>query len=373
MSSEEHLADTEKTDEQRVLEQERADEEREASFQISSIPANSVASGSGTSQIATGAATETVVSANTDLAAGETEETIPKPKGRKSGTRTSGEAVDSPSTINKKPRASTTAATPGAAPATTVVETEAPTQSTNVRLDRLRQALDRFLDLIDYKASATNISKSLPRVDKDIVDALRTQFVEQLKDAIKEENEKLIVENQLDVRLQELHRLTQEADKRYHDGLDRNSDLCKDVWRPDLDIETAISARAITDQELRVAALKKELADVQAQNDQIHQHLMTTVAQYDTLRSEAREALDALDSVCFSLPGPWLRCTKADPVLHRHPRSCNGIAACNRQSKVSKQHPTFRISSDRRWTTSCRTSARASSSLNLNLVISKIL
>lgn len=354
MSSEEHIAETEPTDEQRVLDQERADEEREASFlalaaTTSGTPADSINASQSPHRTLPHQADAQTSQPSSSRTASPT-----KPvKGRKS--RVSGAVAQ-----EAEPTTTAAATVPTPPPAKkprvsfdpTTSHVDPPEQAPNVRLDRLRQALGRFLDLIDYKASASNIAKSLPHIEKDVVTALRTQFVEQLKEAIKDENEKLIAENDLDLKLQELHELTQEADQRYHDGLKSGSQELKDTWRSDLDIQTAISARAIPEQEHRIAQLKHELDQVHQQNDALHRELRQVVGQTESIKSEAKEALDSLDSVSREYY-PTNPCTQLT-VIFLSPRL----------SKAWRQLPTFRISYGRPWTIYCRISVHGS---NLSL------
>ena len=74
--------------------------------------------------------------------------------------------------------------------------------------------------------------------------------------------EKLIQQYALDARLAELQELTREADERQERAYAPEAPELKDVWRPDLDITTAIRARIAADSEPRVARLRDELAEV---------------------------------------------------------------------------------------------------------------
>ena len=107
----------------------------------------------------------------------------------------------------------------------------------------------------------------------------------------------MITENELDEKLSSLHALAAEADARYAQGLRTGSEQLKDVWRADLDIETAISARAIPEQEERVAALRDELKQIQKTNAQLHAQLKDVSSRVEERRSEANEALSSLEEV----------------------------------------------------------------------------
>ena len=87
--------------------------------------------------------------------------------------------------------------------------------------------------------------------------------------------------------------MTAEADKRQHNAF---ADL-KDVWRPDLDIQTAIRARVSADQTPRIEALQAELAELQEQNRASEERLQGTEAQIDAVRSNVTSALEMLDRV----------------------------------------------------------------------------
>jgi len=69
------------------------------------------------------------------------------------------------------------------------------------------------------------------------------------------------------------------------------------VWRPDLDIQTAIRARVSADQTPRIEALQAELAELQEQNRASEERLQGTEAQIDAVRSNVTSALEMLDRV----------------------------------------------------------------------------
>ncbi|GAK65365.1 uncharacterized protein PAN0_008d3582 [Moesziomyces antarcticus] len=279
MSSEEPFAsEGHKTDEQLAIEQEQQDEERETSLAFQK-ETRDVESPSATAPVDTAPANEEVVEevAAVEEAVGGT--TKPAKSGRKS--RSSGEAVEVEP--RKKARRS-----------------EAPLDE-NVRLDRLRQALFRFLDLIEHRATASSFAKALPHIDVESVEALRMQFVSQLMEAIIDESEKLIESNELEAKLASLHRLAHEADARFHAGYAEGAEELKDVWRKELDLDTAISARAIPDQQRRVDQLKQELDQVRKQNNDIHATLLQTQKRANAIQQDARESLNALESAIKGL------------------------------------------------------------------------
>lgn len=306
-------------DEQLVMEQERVDEERETSFQFQKqardapVQASNSALGEvgeslGDEALQTHSATEMATEgkeqgeaeaeakAVEEATAAVKEETSSKPtrSGRKSRTSTDAPTASEEQVRKKSRRSNAPPSTSEAGLGTDV----------NVRLDRLRQALFRFLDLIEHRATRSSFAKALPHIDADSVEALRQQFVSQLKDAIIDESEKLIDSNDLQAKLASLHRLTQEADARYQAGYAENAPEIKDVWRKEIDLETAISAKAIPDQERRVDQLKLELDSVRKQNRAIHATLLETRARSTAIQRDATDSLDALESVSHSQHTP---------------------------------------------------------------------
>ena len=114
--------------------------------------------------------------------------------------------------------------------------------------------------------------------------------------------------------------MTAEADKRQHNAF---ADL-KDVWRPDLDIQTAIRARVSADQAPRIEALQAELAELQEQNRASEERLHGTEAQIDAVRSNVTSALEMLDKV--RIPkltlSCWSVCLSMLPKMSRHCAPC---------------------------------------------------
>ena len=110
--------------------------------------------------------------------------------------------------------------------------------------------------------------------------------MQDLKTAIENDLEALVEQHNLGTRLAELDTLTHEADERQRQGTS-DAEL-KDVWRPDLDIATAIRARVAADQAPRLAALEAELARLQAANAESEARLADTAAQTTAARAEVR-------------------------------------------------------------------------------------
>lgn len=307
MTSGEVVPEGHTTDEQIAIEQERVDEERETSFQFqkearaveslapaqAGAPAETLATSEpSAAENRAEAPAEAAAEVGDEAAAASSSKTVRS--ARKSGTSGSGTSPleAGGEQAKKRARKSTQPSAGAATPSDAALNADA-----NVRLDRLRQALFRFLDLIEHRATQSSFAKALPHIDEESVEALRQQFVRQLKDAIIDESEKLIESNELEAKLASLHRLAQEADARYQAGYQEDAEEIKDVWRKDLDLETAISARAIPDQERRINELKAELELVRKQNKSIYAELLDTRSRCDAIQTDARDSLDALDSV----------------------------------------------------------------------------
>ena len=121
--------------------------------------------------------------------------------------------------------------------------------------------------------------------------------MQDLKTAIENDLEALVEQHNLGTRLAELDTLTHEADERQRQGTS-DAEL-KDVWRPDLDIATAIRARVAADQAPRLAALEAELARLQAAKSEAR--LADTAAQTTAARAEVRDALALIDQLLDSV------------------------------------------------------------------------
>ncbi|SNX85551.1 uncharacterized protein MEPE_04260 [Melanopsichium pennsylvanicum] len=317
MSSEEHFTqEPHNGDEQLVMEQERVDDERETSFQFERElrDAKTLTPTQAPAEEAERAPSDAAAAEQATAIAGAFEENTAQAVVVEDGTGASSGNKRS----SRKSRASTSA-TSTSRPATaaaeaadgdqhirkksrkSVVTASAPDPNANVRLDRLRQALFRFLDLLSHRATPSAFAKALPSIDAESAEALRQQFVTQLKDAIIDESEKLISSNDLESKLASLHKLTQEADARYQANYAEGSEQLKDVWRKELDLETAISAKAIPDQERRVNELIKELDEVRKENASIHKRLLDTRTRSDAIQRDARDSLDSLESAIKGL------------------------------------------------------------------------
>ncbi|KAJ9480221.1 hypothetical protein PHBOTO_003441 [Pseudozyma hubeiensis] len=297
-------------DEQLVMEQERVHEERETSFHFQREALDAQGSTSASAAAALAAVEDTSTQSAQEDVADNSEEAEAAAVEQETATAVIDETVHKPS-----PRSSRKSRTSGTAPSTaassepskkkarksTITTDPAAESDVNVRLDRLRQALFRFLDLIEHRATRSSFVKALPHIDEESVEALRQQFVAQLKAAIIDESEKLIESNDLEAKLASLHRLTQEADARYQAGYREGAVEIMDVWRKEMDLETAVSARAIPDQERRVEILRKELEAVRKENQVIHRELLQTRARSDAIQTDARESLNALESAIKGL------------------------------------------------------------------------
>lgn len=132
----------------------------------------------------------------------------------------------------------------------------------------------------------------------------RLQLVQDLKTAIENDLEALIEKHDLGTRLSELDMLTHEAEERQRQGTS-DTEL-KDVWRPDLDISTAIRARVAADQRPRLEVLEAELARLQAANAESEARLADSAAQTDAARAQVQNALaligQLLESVSMKAP-----------------------------------------------------------------------
>lgn len=137
-----------------------------------------------------------------------------------------------------------------------------------------------------------------------VAEKARLQLVQDLKTAIENDLEVLIEQHDLGTRLAELETLTHEADERQRQGAS-DTEL-RDVWRPDLDIATAIRARVAADQAPRLEALEAELARLQTANAESEARLAAAAAQTTAARTQVQDALvfidQLLDSVSMKTP-----------------------------------------------------------------------
>ena len=118
--------------------------------------------------------------------------------------------------------------------------------------------------------------------------------------------DELVVKHDLGARLSELQELVDEADERERNAYAPHSAELKDVWRPDLDISTAIRARITADQQARMPALEHELAEVrrplltrqlQAANAESAERITATEQEADEMQAHVADALAMLDNV----------------------------------------------------------------------------
>ncbi|WFC94440.1 tyrosinase [Malassezia brasiliensis] len=172
------------------------------------------------------------------------------------------------------------------------------------RLERMRTALDKFLTLIDDKANAKNFAVALPNVDEVALEKTRLQFVQDLKSAIRNDLNELVEKHDLGSRLSELQELVDEADERERNAYAPQSAELKDVWRPDLDISTAIRARIAADQQARMPALEHEFAELQAANAESAERIAAIEQEADDVQANVADALAMLDKLrgAVSLP-----------------------------------------------------------------------
>ncbi|WFD33642.1 tyrosinase [Malassezia cuniculi] len=173
----------------------------------------------------------------------------------------------------------------------------------NPRLERMRAALDKFLELIDHKANQKNFAIALPGVDPKVVESARVKFVHDLKEAIKGDLASLIDKYELDTRLGQLHNIAHEADERqkqaYPSATSSASSAAthKDIWRPDIDVATAVRARVDADAEPRIAALTAELEQLQAANNAARARVEELEQQAAQMQEDTAAALALVDQL----------------------------------------------------------------------------
>ncbi|WFD39628.1 tyrosinase [Malassezia japonica] len=177
------------------------------------------------------------------------------------------------------------------------MEREARTAQACGRLERMREAFDKFLTLMDEKANAKNFTLALPHADEVALEKARLQFLQDLKAAIRGDLEELIVKHDLNTRLSELEDLVSEADEREKHAYTPESAELKDVWRPDLGISTAIRARVAADQESRIPALEQELAELHASNAESCARIKATEEEAQRAQQQVDDALTMLDEL----------------------------------------------------------------------------
>ncbi|KAI3625421.1 hypothetical protein CBS9595_000782 [Malassezia furfur] len=163
------------------------------------------------------------------------------------------------------------------------------------RLERMRTALDKFLTLIDDKAKTSS-----------------PQFA-YVHGLTQDDLNELVAKHDLGARLSELQELVDETDERERNAYAPQSAELKDVWRPDLDISTAIRARIAADQQARMPALEHELAEVrcislthqlQAANAESAERIAAIEQEADEVQAHVADALAMLDKLrgAVSLP-----------------------------------------------------------------------
>ncbi|KAL4400974.1 MIS12/MIND type complex protein [Malassezia pachydermatis] len=165
----------------------------------------------------------------------------------------------------------------------------------------MRAALDKFLGLIDHKATAKNFAHALPHLEAVAAEKARLQFIQDLKTAIQDDLEGLIVKYELGPRLAELEALTQEADERQRHAHAPTSAELKDVWRPTIDIATAIRARVSAEQAPRIAALEAELAELQAANAASEARIASMEAETQAAQDQVSRSFTLLDELLHAI------------------------------------------------------------------------
>ncbi|PWN88689.1 hypothetical protein FA10DRAFT_268854 [Acaromyces ingoldii] len=169
----------------------------------------------------------------------------------------------------------------------------------NVRLQRMSDALDKFLDLIDHQATKENVALALPQIKEQYLENLRGQFITELKDVIRAEKDVLVERYGVAPRLESLSRMCVEADARASSG--REPREYGDAYRPTLDIATALHAKSIPAQRRRVASLERELTELARDNDAQHTRLTATLQRTEERRTDASTALDRLEQTVNAL------------------------------------------------------------------------
>ncbi|CAO1620729.1 unnamed protein product [Parajaminaea phylloscopi] len=184
----------------------------------------------------------------------------------------------------------------------------------DTRVRKLDEALDRFLGLIDVRATTENFAAAFPNIPIALSEQVRVELINDLKETVKREQTGLIEEYELDAKLRELQQLAVLADAKADQNWDPEDDRLKDVWRPDLDISTILHARAVPAQRERVARLQAELDELEASNEALHQTLTRNMADADDKQSQVDELLSSL--------------TKAVTELQTDPESEQQLLAC---------------------------------------------
>lgn len=95
----------------------------------------------------------------------------------------------------------------------------------------------------------------------------------------------------------ELQELVSEADEREKHAYTPQSVELKDVWRPDLDISTAIRARVAADQQTRVPALERELEELRASNAESYDRILASEQAADAASADVATSLAMVDEV----------------------------------------------------------------------------
>ncbi|UZJ52392.1 hypothetical protein CBS101457_001712 [Exobasidium rhododendri] len=100
----------------------------------------------------------------------------------------------------------------------------------------------------------------------------------------------------LEEKLAQLQKLTEEAAAR---NVTQGSNT--DVWRPNLDLSTALYSRSVPAQSQRIALLDQELVEIEEENSRLYSRLRKVMSSEEELRSEANDALQCLDETIEGL------------------------------------------------------------------------
>lgn len=103
-----------------------------------------------------------------------------------------------------------------------------------------------------------NFSTTLPQVPLETLDPIRLKFISDLKADIKAQHIEIAEDFNLEEKLRELQRLTEEADARAAAGESNRGD----IWKEELDIGNALDAKGVEIQSENVAKMTRELEQV---------------------------------------------------------------------------------------------------------------
>ena len=122
------------------------------------------------------------------------------------------------------------------------------------------------LNVLSFRAE--NFSTAVPQVSAASLDPIRLQLISDLKADLKSQHLEIVDDFNLNEKLRELQRLTEDADQRAFKAKATTADdqqqqhRRRDTWRPDLDIENASDAKGVQVQRENVAKTAQELDQV---------------------------------------------------------------------------------------------------------------